>query len=236
MSDPVKFQFESESGFRNAIILGPVIVSEKLRYLLAPDLFGFSPDERMITSHILIRRLFFRIFLLLLKKDREEQSCSECSAFSEYFANDIKNKNISRPYHIYIQKIIMSNIKYQKLSEIPADELIRLTDCNSKLADFLHFLKEGKRAVTPHRKDYGYILERILDHWWNLGFHSQIMKSYVDHNNLYFINNCRRFCCTLLAIHKKQDSKSILHRLPKNVVVYLAKLIWTTKFDIITWI
>jgi hypothetical protein len=220
--EPVKFAFGS--GFNS-----PAEVSDKLRYLLCLELFGFSPHERVLTAIPQLSKFFFLIFNLLRRGKDEEFA----SAYEVYFAEEVEKKAIVKLKYTSIPKLVMCNLKIERMGLLSASEIVRNTFYNTNMIDFLRFLKEGEKLASPHRSNYGYLLEKILERWWSLGLHSSELKSYVNHDKLYFINNCRRCCRILLAIRKRQTT--ILNCLPKDIVVYLAKITWTTKFDVLAW-
>lgn len=211
-------KFGYSNGFRSACV-----IKDKYTFPLCPELFGFEP-ELVISNYIQIQLSMSTIMMIISNQKYLPKG------YLTYFKEELKGKEL--PLRgLNLLSAITTNCRNRSILPYTL-QIDRSMGPNQMLFDFMHTIRNKTQVRDQERKDYGYILEKILERWWDLGFFPENSKSIVC-ADVYFVQNCRKFC--ILLMHIRKTKSTFLNRLPKDLIQYMAKILWETKFNILLW-
>jgi hypothetical protein len=97
---------------------------------------------------------------------------------------------------------------------------------NQRIFTFLNSIFDNKPKDFQPK-----LLAEMMERWFNLNIYPTTAKSFTD---VHFYNNCKKTCLALLAIRKFR--RSPLNVLDREVIKLIVMNLWTTKFEILTWV
>ena len=211
-------KFGYSNGFKS-----PFFIKDKYTFPLYLELFGFE-SRPLISNYVQIQLSMSTIMMIISNQKYLPEG------YLTYFKEELKGKEL--PLRgLNLLSAITTNCRDRSI--IPETfQIEQSMGPNQMLFDFMHVIRTKIQVRDQERKDYGYILEKILERWWDLGFFPENAKSIVC-ADVYFVQNCRKFC--ILLIHIRKTKSTFLNRLPKDIIQYMAKILWQTKFDILLW-
>lgn len=212
----MKFGYKSGFGFS-------FFIENKYTFPLCPELFGF--ENGFVISNYFQIQLSMSIIITIISNQKYLPR-----GYLTYFKEELEEKEL--PLRgLNLLSAIITNCRNRSI--LPNTlQIDGSMGPNQMLFDFMHTISTKIQVRDQERKDYGYILEKILERWWDLGFFPENAKSVVC-ADIYFVQNCRKFC--ILLMHIRKTKSTFLNRLPKDLVQYIAKILWQTKFDILLW-